>query len=162
MPSFDLVSTVDMGELKNALNMAQKQISSRYDFKGSKASLELKGENEIELKAEDDFKMRAALDIFYRNLGKRNIGLKSLDVGQAVPTGNQMLKQSINILSGINKEKGKTINKIVKDSKLKISSQYLDEKVRITGKKIDDLQAIYRILKEHKEVDLDLRMENMK
>ena len=96
MPSFDLISQLDMGELKNALNMAKKQITGRYDFKGSNISLELqKNDSELEIIAEDDYKMKAALDIFYTAMGKRNLGLKGLEVGTVEPTGHQMFKQVI-------------------------------------------------------------------
>ena len=163
MPSFDLVSKLDMGELKNALNMAVKQVTGRYDFKGSKITLELiKNDSELEIKAEDDYKLKAALDIFYNQMGKRGLGLKGLEVGEIAPTGNQMLKMVIGIKSGIDKGHGRTINKAIKSSGLKVSSQYLDEKIRITGKKIDDLQATFQMLKTHKDVNIDLKMENMK
>ena len=162
MPSFDLVSKLDMGELKNALIMAQKELSSRYDFKGSKVSLELKGETALELTAEDDYKMGAALDIFRSKLIKRNLGMKNIEPGDITPTGNQMLKQVIILKNGIDKEQGKKINKIIKDGKYKVTSAYMDEKVRITGKKIDDLQAIYSMLRNHQDVTVELQMENMK
>jgi len=161
MPSFDLVSKTDMMEMKNAILMAQKEISSRYDFKGSSASLELK-EMVITLIAEDDYKMKAALDIFRNQMVKRKIGQRCIDPQKVEPTGNRMLKQVINIKNGIEKEKAKTINKIIKDSGLKVSSSIMDDKIRVTGKKIDDLQEVYIMLKGHKEVDLELQMENMK
>ncbi len=162
MPSFDLVSKFDMGELKNALNMAEKLIASRYDFKGSKCAFEFKDEKELELRAEDDYKMKAALEILYGAMTKRNLGLRGLEAKDIEPTGNRMLKQTIIIRSGIDKEHAKTINKLIKDSNFKVSSQYMDEKIRVTSKKIDDLQGIFHYLRTHKEVDIDLAMENMK
>ncbi len=161
MPSFDLVSKLEMGELKNAMDQANREISGRYDFKGSSITLELKGEV-IELIAEDDYKMRAALDILRSKMGKRNIGMKSVEPGDIVPTGNQMLKQVMNLRNGIDKEQAKVINKLVKASDRKVTSAYLDEKVRITGKKIDDLQGIYHDLRNHDDVKVDLQMENIK
>ncbi len=162
MPSFDLVSKMDIGELKNAINMANKQIAGRYDFKGSKCGIELKGDNAIEILGESEYQVKAALDILYTNMGKRNLSLKGIEPQEVHPSGNKMYKQDIIVHSGIDKEKGKKINKIIKESKLKITSQYLDEKVRISGKKIDDLQTIYHLLKEHKEINIPLAMENMK
>lgn len=162
MPSFDLISKMDSGELKNAINMAVKQITGRYDFKGSNISLELKNEKEIELKAEDDYKMKAALDIFYDCLGKRGLGLRGIEPLDIEPSGNRMLKQIILVKAGIDKEQGKIINKIIKNSGLKVTSQYMDEKIRVTGKKIDDLQRVYHTLKSHDDVKVDLQMENMK
>lgn len=162
MPSFDLVSSMDMGELKNAINMAQKQISGRYDFKGAKCSVDLKGDREMEIVGESEYQVNAAKEILYSSMGKRGLSLKGLEPGEITPTGHKMYKIPVKIHSGIDKEKGKTINKIIKGSGYKVSSQYLDEKIRVTGKKIDDLQAVYKMLKEHKEVNIALAMENMK
>lgn len=162
MPSFDLVSALDMGEMKNVINMAQKQIVGRYDFKGSKCSIELKGEKEVEIIAENEVRIEAALSIFYGCMSKRNLGLKCLDVQKLVPTGHQMYKQVIILNSGISKENGKLINKLIKDSNIKVSSQYLDEKIRVTGKKIDDLQKTFHMLRASDELKIDIRMENMK
>ncbi|NOT78399.1 MAG: YajQ family cyclic di-GMP-binding protein [Bacteriovoracaceae bacterium] len=161
MPSFDLVSKTDMMEMKNALQMAQKEINARYDFKGSDVTLELK-ETTIELRAEDDYKMKAALEIFRGQLVKRNIGQRCIDPQKVEPSGNRMMKQTINIKNGIEKEKAKQINKILKESGLKVSSSILDDKIRLTGKKIDDLQEAYQMLRAHKDVEIELQMENMK
>jgi uncharacterized protein YajQ (UPF0234 family) len=161
MPSFDLVSKTDMMEMKNAIGMAQKEINSRYDFKGSDVTLELK-DTLIELRAEDDYKMKAALDIFRSQMVKRAIGQRCIDPQKIEPSGNRILKQVINIKNGIEKEKAKTINKIIKDSGLKVQSSIMDDKIRITAKKIDDLQAVYSMLRQNKDVDLELQMENMK
>lgn len=162
MPSFDLVSSLDMGELKNVINMTQKQISGRYDFKGSNCTVELKNEKELEIIAETEIRIEAAISILYGCMSKRGLGLKCLDVQKVIPTGHQMYKQIIILNSGINKEHGKIINKLIKDSKAKVSSQYLDEKIRITSKKIDELQKTYQMLRGHKEITIDLKMENMK
>lgn len=161
MPSFDLVSKTDMMEMKNAIQMAQKEINARYDFKGSDVTLELK-DTSIELRAEDDYKMKAALEIFRGQLVKRNIGQRCIDPQKVEPSGNRMMKQVINIKNGIEKEKAKTINKIIKDSGLKVSSSIMDDKIRITAKKIDDLQETFQMLRANKDVDLELQMENMK
>ena len=161
MPSFDLVSKTDMMEMKNALGMAQKEINARYDFKGSDVTLELK-ENAIELRAEDDYKMKAALEIFRGQMVKRSIGQRCIDPQKIEPSGNRMMKQIINIKNGIEKEKAKVINKIIKDSGLKVQSSIMDDKIRITAKKIDDLQAVFAMLRSNKDVDLELQMENMK
>lgn len=162
MPSFDLVSSLDMGEMKNVINMANKQISGRYDFKGSQCAIELKNDKELEILAETEARIEAALTILYSNMSKRNLGLKCLDIQKVEPTGHKMYKQKVILNSGIDKEKAKIINKAIKDSKLKVTSQYLDEKIRISGKKIDDLQGAFRMLRNHKELEIDLKMENMK
>jgi len=161
MPSFDLVSKTDMMEMKNAIGMAQKEINARYDFKGSDVTLELK-DTVIELRAEDDYKMKAALDIFRNQMVKRSIGQRCIDPQKIEPSGHKMLKQVINIKNGIEKEKAKTINKLIKDSGLKVQSSIMDDKIRITAKKIDDLQAVFQMLRQSKDVDLELQMENMK
>ncbi len=161
MPSFDLVSKTDMMEMKNAIQMAQKEVNSRYDFKGSDTSFELK-ETSIELRADNDYKMKAALEILRGQLVKRNIGQRCIDPQKVEPSGNQMMKQIINIKNGIDKEKARTINKIIKESGLKVSSSILDDKIRLTGKKIDDLQEAFQKLRAHKEVDIELQIENMK
>jgi hypothetical protein len=161
MPSFDLVSKTDMMELKNALQMAQKEVNSRYDFKGSDVTFELK-ETLIELRAEDDYKMKAALEILRNQLVKRQIGQRCIDPQKVEPSGNRMMKQIINIKNGIDKEKARTINKLIKDSGLKVQSSIMDDKIRLTGKKIDDLQDAYRMIRVHKDVDIELQMENMK
>lgn len=162
MPSFDLVSSLDMGELKNVLQMSQKLISGRYDFKGSKCSIELKNEKELEVIAENEMRIEAAMAIFYSCMSKRGLGLKCLDLQKVTPTGHQMYKQIVVLNVGINKENAKIINTLIKDSKMKVSSQYLDEKIRVTSKKIDDLQATYQMLKASDKLEIDIKMENMK
>jgi uncharacterized protein YajQ (UPF0234 family) len=162
MPSFDLVSTMNIGELKNAVNMAEKQIAGRYDFKGSKCEINLKGDSELKITGDTEYQVKAALEILYLSMGKRNLGIKGLEPKEIEPTGHQLYKLDIVIHNGIDKEKAKTINKAIKESKIKVSSQYLDEKIRVTGKKIDDLQATFKMLREHKEVNIALAMENMK
>jgi uncharacterized protein YajQ (UPF0234 family) len=161
MPSFDLVSKTDMMEMKNVVQMAQREIGARYDFKGSNTELELK-ENTIELKAPDEYKMKAALEILRGQMAKRNMGQRCIDPGKVEPSGNRGMKQTITIKNGIDKEKAKLINRLIKDSGLKVQSSIMDEKVRVVGKKIDDLQDVYRMLKTSKEVDIELQMENMK
>ena len=158
MPSFDLVSKTDMMEMKNALQMAQKEINARYDFKGSDVTLELK-ETTIELRAEDDYKMKAALEIFRGQLVKRNIGQRCIDPQKVEPSGNRMMKQTINIKNGIEKEKAKQINKILKESGLKVSSSILDDKIRLTGKKIDDLQEVIKLVKS-KDFGIEIQFSN--
>jgi uncharacterized protein YajQ (UPF0234 family) len=162
MASFDLVSTMDIGELKNAINMAQKKIGGRYDFKGANCTIALKSDNELKVLGDTEYQVQAALEMLYGTMGQRNLGLKGLEPQDITPTGNQQYKLDVIIHNGIDKEKAKTINKLIKASTFKLTSQYLDEKIRITGKKIDDLQGIFKHLKEHKEVNISLAMENMK
>ena len=118
--------------------------------------MELKGSQELEIIAETESRIEAAMQILFSNMTKRGLGLKCLDVQKVEPTGHQMYKLKIILNSGINKEKAKIINKAIKDSKVKVSSQYLDEKIRVSGKKIDDLQfVIDQLKKTNFDVHLD-------
>ncbi|MAW07257.1 MAG: YajQ family cyclic di-GMP-binding protein [Halobacteriovoraceae bacterium] len=161
MPSFDLVSEINKGELKNAIDQARREISTRYDFKGSDASIEHE-KDKIVIEASNEYQVKASVDILRSKMIKRGIGVKSLNLNDVIPTGNQRFKVEGEFKSGIGKEDGKKINKMLKESKLKLSSSYLDEKVRVTGKKIDDLQAAFKMLKSSDDIELDLQMENMK
>jgi uncharacterized protein YajQ (UPF0234 family) len=162
MPSYDLVSTMNIGELKNAVNMAQKQITGRYDFKGSKCSVNIKSDSEMEIIGDTEYQVKTALEILYSSMGKRDLALKGLEPKEITPSGNQAYKLQIIIHAGIDKTNAKTINKAIKESNFKVTSQYLDEKVRVTGKKIDDLQGVFKMLRENKDVNIALAMENMK
>ena len=162
MPSFDLVSSLDIGEMKNSIQLTQKQINGRYDFKGSDCTLDFNGSNQIEIKGDTEYQVKTMLSLLYENMGKRGLGLKCVDAKDITPSGNQKFKQSVILNSGIDKEKAKVINKLIKTSGLKVTSQYMDEKIRVTGKKIDDLQSVFKKLRSDKTVEIDLRMENMK
>lgn len=161
MASFDLVSKIDMGELKNAVELAKKIIQGRFDFKGSESTLELK-EDSIEIRGEDEYKLKTMLDLLREQMGKRKIGMNGLVPEKIVPSGKNMFKQTLTLKMGIDKEKSKLINKLIKNSGIKVNSSILDDKVRLESKKIDDLQKVYALLKENRELALDLQMENMK
>ncbi len=161
MPSFDIVSKVDMGELKNAILQTQKEIATRFDFKGSKTSVELTSEN-VEIMAEDESKMKSALDVLRTKMAKRNVGMRTLEAGPVEPSSGQMWKQVLKLKQGVDKDQGRLLNRLVKESGLKVTSSYMDEKVRVQSKKIDDLQSLWAFVKNHKEVLIDLQMENMK
>ncbi len=163
MPSFDLVSKLDAMELQNALLTTEKTIHGRFDFKGSEAKAEYKEKEKIiEIRAEDEMKVKAVRDILMTNMGKRGLGLKGLEETPIEATGMKMKKMTIKMVSGIDKEKAKIINKLLKESGSKVKSQYMDEKFRLESKNIDDLQAAFQMLKNSKELNLDLQMENMK
>ncbi|MFP5492511.1 MAG: YajQ family cyclic di-GMP-binding protein [Bacteriovoracia bacterium] len=163
MPSFDLVSKLDAMELQNALLTTEKTILGRFDFKGSEAKAEYKEKDKlIEIRAEDETKVKAVRDILMTNMGKRGLGLKGLEESPIEPTGMKMKKMTIKVVSGIDKEKAKIINKLLKENGSKVKSQYMDEKFRLESKNIDDLQAAFALLKNSKELNIDLQMENMK
>jgi uncharacterized protein YajQ (UPF0234 family) len=161
MPSFDLVSKMDKMELQNAVNTAEKIFSGRFDFKGSQAKIEILKDN-IEIKAEDETKVKAVMDILQNQMGKRGIGLKGLEKSEITPTGMKMMKQTIALKNGIDKENAKKIQKLIKDSGLKVNASYMDEKMRVEAKQIDDLQSFFQMLKNSKDILLDFSMENLK
>ena len=163
MPSFDLVSRLDPMELQNALLTTEKTILGRFDFKGSEAKAEYKEKEKlIEIRAEDETKVKAVRDILMTNMGKRGLGLKGLEESPIEATGMKMKKMTIKMVSGIDKEKAKIINKLLKENGSKVKSQYMDEKFRLESKNIDDLQAAFHMLRASKELNIDLQMENMK
>ncbi|MBY0516646.1 MAG: YajQ family cyclic di-GMP-binding protein [Bacteriovoracaceae bacterium] len=163
MPSFDLVSRLDAMELQNALLTTEKTINGRFDFKGSEAKAEYKEKDKlIEIRAEDETKVKAIRDILMTNMGKRGLGLKGLEESPIEATGMKMKKMTIKMVSGIDKEKAKIINKLLKEAGSKVKSQYMDEKFRLESKNIDDLQSAFQLLKTSKELNIDLQMENMK
>jgi cyclic-di-GMP-binding protein len=147
MPSFDVVSQVDMQEVDNALNQARKEIDQRYDFKDSKTELTLEGDA-IQINSTDDYKVKAALDILQSKLVRRNISLKALVAGKIEPAAGGRAKQELKIQQGIDTEKARAIVKAVKNSKIKVQSQIQADQVRVSGKKRDDLQAAIQLLKQ--------------
>ncbi|MBE9503164.1 MAG: YajQ family cyclic di-GMP-binding protein [Proteobacteria bacterium] len=160
MPTFDIVSKVDMQEVDNAVNQAKKEIAQRYDFKGTKSEITLEKDS-ITVLGDDDYKLQAVIDILQSKIIKRGISLKSLDYGTKAEASGQMMRQVVGIKQGISKEKGKEINKIIKDTKMKVQSQIQDDQVRVTAKKIDDLQEVIQLLKG-KDLDVDLQFVNMR
>lgn len=163
MPSFDIVSKLDMGEFKNALAQAEKEVNNRYDFKGSNTGYELKeSAMTIEILGSNDYQVKAALEILRGKMANRGLSQKAVETGDIEPTGNRMFKMVITLKAGVDKEQGKLLNKLVKESGFKLTSAYMDEKIRVTGKSIDDLQGLWAFVKDHNEVKVPLQMENMK
>ena len=161
MPSFDIVSEISMQEVDNAVNQVTKEIATRFDFKGSKSTLTLdKNEKKIKIVADDEFKMRSLHMILEQKIAKRSVDLRALDFGKEEQFG-LVIRQEIGLKSGIEQETAKKIMKVIKDSKLKVQAQIQDEQVRVTGKKIDDLQAVMKLLRET-EVGLPLQFINMR
>ncbi len=147
--SFDIVSKVDMQEVDNALNQARKEIVQRYDFKGSKTSVELKQkEHEIVLISDDDFRMKATIDILQSKFVKRSVPLKALTYSPVEPAAGGLVKQTIKLQNGIDKENARLIVKMIKDTKLKVQGQIMDDQVRVSGKSKDDLQSIMAMIRQ--------------
>jgi len=159
MPSFDIVSEVDLHEATNAVDQANREVDTRFDFKGTNAKYE-HNENTVTLKAQSDFQLKQMLDILQNKFSKRDIDVKSLDIGQPQMALHEA-KQIVTIKQGIDKENAKKITKLIKDSKLKVQSQIQGDQVRVTGKKRDDLQAVMAALKEQ-SLELALQYTNFR
>lgn len=146
MPAFDIVSELNLQEVDNAVNQTQKEIATRYDFKGAKTEIKLDKDG-IHLVAIDDFKMKALIDVLQSKAIKRGVSLKSLDVGKIEPALGQTVKCHIKLIQGIETEKARELVKIIKDLKLKVQAAIEGPKLRVTGKNRDDLQAVIRTLR---------------
>lgn len=156
--SFDVVSKVDMQEMDNAINQASKEMISRFDFKGSKSSIELKDE-EIVLASDDEGKLRSVVDILESKIIKRGISLKSLNYGKVEPASAGTVRQTVKIKQGIDQDNAKKIVKLIKDSKIKVQASVQGDAVRVSGKSRDDLQAVIQLLKEA-DIAVDLQFNN--
>ncbi|KPU46269.1 putative nucleotide-binding protein [Oxobacter pfennigii] len=156
--SFDIVSEVDLQEVDNAVNQTVKEISQRYDFKGSKVEVQL-DKDEIKVHADDDFKLKSVHEILRGKFSKRGISVKALDYGKIEKSGGDTIKQVIKIKKGISKELAKEIVSLIKNSKLKVQAQIMDDQVRVSGKERDDLQAVIQMLKA-KDFDTELQFTN--
>ncbi len=159
--SLDIVCKVEMHEVKNAVDQARKQIAVRYDFKGSKSSITLNNDNSITLIADDDYKLKSLTDILKEKLMKRNVPSKALDFGKTENALGNTLRQVITFQSGIPMEKAKELVKFIKGMKLKVQSQIQEDKIRISGKKIDDLRDIMQTIKKQ-DYDFAVQFENYK
>lgn len=160
--SFDIVSEIDLQEADNAVNQALKEIHQRYDLKDSKTELELnKKDKYISINTKDDYSRKASIDILETKFIRRGISVKALKFDEPEAAAGGRLKQKINLQSGISKENAKLITKMIKDSKLKVNAQIQDEQVRVTAPKIDDLQAVIKMVKEA-ELDFPTQFVNMK
>lgn len=156
--SFDIVSEVDRQEADNALNQAAKEIRSRYDFKGTDASIEWSGES-IMMKAVSEDRVKAVLDVFQSKLVRRGISLKSLETGDPYASGKEYRLEG-HLREGIDKENAKKIAKIIRDEGPKgVKAQIQGEELRVSSKKRDDLQAVIALLKG-KDLDVDLQFTN--
>ena len=145
--SFDIVSKVDMPEVENAIQQAQKELANRFDFKNSKSSIKLEVDKII-LISDDDFKLTNVVDILESKLVKRGVSLKALEYGKAQPAAGDTVRQEVKLVQGIVQEKAKLINKVLKDNKIKVASSIQGEEIRVTGKNKDDLQAVMTLLRK--------------
>jgi uncharacterized protein YajQ (UPF0234 family) len=146
MPSFDIVSEVDLQEVDNAINQARKEVEGRYDFKGSKAEIQW-DKKEITLIAEDDYKVEQMGSILQTKLHRRGVDIKAVKFEKIEEAGGRLLRQKVNLLQGIERELAKDIIKNIKDSKLKVQPSVVDDKVRVTSKSIDELQETMSLMR---------------
>ena len=162
MPSFDIAVNVNLQEVDNAINQAQKELSQRYDFKGSKSKIDWDSKkSEITVLGDDDYKLKAVIDILQSKLIKRNISIKNMKYGPTESAMEGTIRQKITLQQGIPVEKAKEINKLIKESKLKVSSQIQDEQVRVVGKKRDDLQEVIGLMRKT-DLGLDFEFTNFR
>jgi len=146
MPSFDIVSEVDLQEVRNAVDQANREVGTRYDFKGVAAGFELNGA-EVQLNAEQEFQLQQMMDILRQKLVKRKVDVGCLDVKEPVTTLNAA-RQQVVVRQGIDTETAKKMVKAIKGSKIKVQAQIQGEQVRVSGKKRDDLQQVIALLRE--------------
>jgi cyclic-di-GMP-binding protein len=161
MPSFDVVSEIDMQEVRNAVDQASREVANRYDFKGTNSSIEL-GENEITMRSVSEDRLDALRQVLEEKLVRRKVSLKAVDYGNVEEASGGTVRQSAALVAGISTEKAKALNKFVKGLGLKgVQSQVQGEQLRVTGKKRDDLQSAIKALREE-DFGIPLQFSNFR
>jgi uncharacterized protein YajQ (UPF0234 family) len=161
MPSFDVVSEIDMQEVRNAVDQASREVANRYDFKGTNSEIEL-GENEITMRSVSEDRLDALRQVLEEKLVRRKVSLKAVDYGKVEEASGGTARQSAALVAGISTEKAKAINKFVKGLGLKgVQSQVQGEQLRVTGKKRDDLQSAIKALREE-DFGIPLQFSNFR
>jgi Uncharacterized protein conserved in bacteria len=156
--SFDIVSKVDLQELANAINQAEREIQTRFDFKGSKSSITLEKE-ELLIVSDDEYKLKNVIDILIGKMVKRGVPARNMDYGKIEPASSGTVRQKIKLRQGIEQDTAKKINIMIRDSKLKVKSQIQGDQIRVTGKSRDDLQKVIALLKEA-DLPVELQFTN--
>lgn len=156
--SFDIVSKVEMPEVVNSVHQAQKEMEQRFDFKNSKSSIALEGEK-IVLISDDEFKLKNVTDILESKLVKRGVSLRALEYGKIQSAAGDTVRQELSLVQGISQDKAKQINKVIKDSKIKVTSSIQGDQIRVVGKNKDDLQAVINLLRKE-DFGLELQFIN--
>ncbi len=146
MPSFDVVSRIDLQEVDNALNQTRKEVAQRYDLKDTKSEITW-DQKQIVVTSADDFKVKAVVDVLQSKLVRRNVPIKNLDYGKIEPAAGSRARQAITVQQGIETEKAREIVKKIKASGAKVQAQIMEDEVRVSGKKRDDLQAVIQMLR---------------
>ena len=157
--SFDVVSTVDLNEVKNAIDQAEKEITTRYDFRGTKTKIELE-DSTLKILSDDEFHLDIVLDIVRSKFAKRNVSLKSLEYGKVEAASGGAARQTVTLKQGIPTEEAKKLAKKIKDSGIKVQAQIQGEALRITGKDKDALQAAQSLLKGLPDLPFDMSFNN--
>ena len=161
MPSFDIVVQTDLQEVENAVNQARKEIAQRYDFRGSKSSIDLdKGAGELTLVSDDDYKLAAVLDVLKTRLVRRQVSVKNLEIGPPEDAAGGTRRRKIGLQNGISTEIAKELVKRIKRTKLKVQAQIQQDQVRVNGKKRDDLQAVMQLVREADDLGPEFRFAN--
>jgi len=160
VPSFDVVSQVDRQEVKNAVDQANKEVANRFDFKGSDARVEL-AELVLTVFADDEFKLGQVLDVLRGRMAKRNIDVRCIELGALEKISGDKVKRPVTVKVGVPQDKGKQIQKLLKDAKLKVAASIQGDAVRVSGAKKDDLQAAIQLLRTS-ITDLPLQFINFR
>ena len=160
MPSFDVVSELDMHEIENAVQQAHKEVTTRFDFRGTDSSVESTEEG-IVLRGNAEGRVDAALNVLREKLAKRGVSPRVLDPQQPQPAAKGHFRQAVKLVQGISKEKAKEIIQFIKDEKLKVQTSIQGEQVRVSGKKKDDLQQVIQVLRGH-DFGLELQYNNFR
>jgi cyclic-di-GMP-binding protein len=162
MPSFDIVSKTDIQLLENAVNVTKKEVTNRFDFKDSPVEIDLnKKDNKIDISTGDDMKMRQLIDVLISRSMKQGVDPAALDVSKEAYQSGKVVKKEVPVRNGLKQEDAKKIVKVIKDAGLKVQVQIMDDTVRVTGKKIDDLQEVIQLCKTA-NLDLPLQYVNMR
>ncbi len=162
MPTFDVVSRVDMQEMDNAINMIKKEVATRYDFRGSKTEIDLdRKEAVIKILTEDDMRLRALRELLISKSVKRSIDTKVFDFGDPERAGGDMLRQEVKVSVGVDIDTARAVVKLIKEAKLKVQASIQGDEVRVAGKKRDDLQEVITLLRDA-DVGIPLQFVNMR
>jgi cyclic-di-GMP-binding protein len=162
MPSFDIVSKVDMQTLDNAVNVTKKEIENRFDFKGSHVKIDLdKKESKIQLETDSDMQMRQVTDVLISRSMKQGIDALAFDFSKDAYPSGKMFRKEVPVRTGLKQEDAKKVVKLIKDAGLKVQTQIMDDVVRVTGKKIDDLQEVIQLCKTS-QMDFPMQYVNMR
>jgi hypothetical protein len=160
MPSFDIVSEVNQVEVRNAVDQANKEVSTRFDFKGSDARVEYDGKA-LTLHADDDFKLKQVTDIVVAKLTKRQVDIRSLEYGNVEKIAGNKVKQAVSVRTGVEQELAKKVVRLLKESRLKVQASIQGDAVRVSGAKKDDLQAVIALVRKSID-DYPLQYQNFR